>query len=101
MFFGAINNVQYEQITIWYFYIKNVRFIVGGDQWFFLGGNFYFRGNRFSEFLGEMLLGEILGLAFLGEIALGKIFETRKFGGNEQEEMLTKYSPGNAHKIFP
>ena len=56
-------------------------------------GYFYFRGNRFWEFLGEMLLGEILGLAFLGEIALGKIFETRKFGGNEQGEMLTKYSP--------
>ena len=31
MFLGAINNVQYEQITIWYFYIKNVRFIGGGD----------------------------------------------------------------------
>ena len=59
---------------------------------FFLG-NFYFRGNRFSEFLGEMLLGEILGLAFLGEIAMGKIFETRKFGGNEQGEMLTKIFP--------
>ena len=60
---------------------------------FFLGGNFYFRGNRFSEFLGEMHLGEILGLTFLGEIALGKIFETRKFGGNELGEMLTKIFP--------
>ena len=60
---------------------------------FFFGGNFYFRGNRFSEFLGEMDLGEILGLTFLGEIALGKIFETRKFGGNELGEMLTKIFP--------
>ena len=55
--------------------------------------NFYFRGNRFSEFLGEMHLGEILGLTFLGEIALGKIFETRKFGGNELGEMLIKIFP--------
>ena len=44
--------------------------------------------------MGEMLLGEILGLAFLGEFALGKIFETGKFGGNE----LTR---GNAQKNIP
>ena len=60
---------------------------------FFFKGNFHFRGNRFSEFLGEMYLGEILGLAFLGEIAFGKIFETRKFGGNKLGEMLTKIFP--------
>ena len=39
-----------------------------------------------------MYLGEILGLAFLGEIALGKIFEMRKFWGNELGEMRPKYS---------
>ena len=60
---------------------------------FFFRGNFHFRGNRFSEFLGEMYLGEILGLAFLGEIALGKIFETRKFRRNELGEILTKIFP--------
>ena len=60
---------------------------------FFFGGNFCFRGNRFSEILGEMHLGEIFGLTFLGEIALGKIFETRKIGGNELGEMLTKIFP--------
>ena len=59
----------------------------------FFWGNLYFRGNRFSEFLGEMHTGEILVLAFLGEIALAKIFETRKFGGNELR--------GNAHKNIP
>ena len=63
------------------------------QQWFFFFGNFCFRGNRFSEFLGEMHLGEILGLTFLGEIVLGKIFESRKFGGNELGEMLTKIFP--------
>ena len=60
---------------------------------FFLGGNIYFRGNRFSDFLGDLHLGEILSLTFLGEIALGKIFETRKIGGNELGEMLTKIFP--------
>ena len=64
-----------------------------GSNGFLFWGNFYFRGNRFSEFLGEMHLGEILGLTFLGEIALGKIFETRKFGGNELGEMLIKIFP--------
>ena len=59
----------------------------------FFGANFYFRGNQISEFLGEMYLGKILGLAFLGEIALEKIFETRKFGGNELGKMLTKIFP--------
>ena len=48
---------------------------IGWRQLFFFfgGGNLYFRGNRFSEFLGELHLGEILGSTFLGEIALGKI----------------------------
>ena len=72
-------------------------------QWFFFfGGNFCFRGNRFSEFLGEMYLGENLGLAFLGEIVLGKIFETWKLRGNELGEMLTKIFPQNhtTYKYF-
>ena len=56
-------------------------------------GNLCFRGNRFSEFLGEMCLGEILGLKFLGEIVLGKIFQARKFWGNGAR--------GNARKKIP
>ena len=67
--------------------------MMNSPQWFFFGGNFCFRGNRFSEFLGEMCLGEILGLNILGEIVLGKIFQARKSWGNG--------SGGNAHKKIP
>ena len=65
----------------------------GRGSMVFFGGNFCFRGNRFSEFLGEMCLGEILGLNILGEIVLGKIFQARKSWGNG--------SGGNAHKKIP
>ena len=67
---------------------------------FFFWGNFCFRGNRFSEFLGEMCLGEILGLKFLGEIVLGKIFQARKSWGNGARGNAHKKIPLKTHKYF-
>ena len=61
-------------------YTPNEIFVLATTMGFFFFFNFYFGGNRFSEFLGEMCLGEILGLAILGEFAWGKYLKRGNLG---------------------